>query len=149
VLAEEHLTIAGDLLQEAKDNNDGSDEGDAWVRSAQDEKNAAQSARAKGNDFYQKMLRKHSKDPESFHNKLETICRDLNIVRECYHGGKYNGVNCIKIMKENEQIFEKASATLIEMKSNSLTEDEVNQKCCRYSGLDCEVIPNVRKHSMK
>jgi hypothetical protein len=93
VLAEEHLTIAEDLLQEAKDNKDGSEEGNAWVRSAQDEKNAAQSARAKGNDIYQK----HSKDPESFHNKLETICQDLNIVQECYHhGGKYNGVKCIK-----------------------------------------------------
>jgi hypothetical protein len=80
VLAEENLTIVEDLLQEAKENNDGSDKGKAWVRSAQDKMNAAQSARAKGNDIYQKMLKKHSKDPESFHNKLETICQDLNIV---------------------------------------------------------------------
>jgi polyhydroxyalkanoate synthesis regulator phasin len=79
-LAEENLTIVEDLLQEAKENNDGSDKGKAWVRSAQDKMNAAQSARAKGNDIYQKMLKKHSKDPESFHNKLETICQDLNIV---------------------------------------------------------------------
>jgi hypothetical protein len=44
-------------------------------------------------------------------------------------------VNSIKILKENEQVFEKASETLIEMKSNSLTEDEVNQKFRRYSDL--------------
>jgi hypothetical protein len=91
------------------------------------------------------MLKKHSKDPESFHNKLETICRDLNIVRECYHGGKYNGVNCIKIMKENEEIFEQASQILIEMKTSSLTEDEVRQKCSCYSSL-LNTLDAIWKH---
>jgi hypothetical protein len=71
ILAEEHLMITEDLLQEAKENNDGSDKGEAWAGSTPDKKNAAQSARAKGNDIYQKVLKKHSE-----------VCGDLNIVRE-------------------------------------------------------------------
>jgi hypothetical protein len=74
------------------------------------------------------MIKVHKRNPDSFHNDLEEICQKLNIVRECYHGGKYNSVNCIKIMNNSDKIIESASQALMELKSDGVSEEEILEK---------------------
>jgi hypothetical protein len=70
-------------------------------RAHQDAKNQASAAKTKASDEYKEMIKVHKRSSDSFHNQLEETCRKLNIIRECYHGGKYNGVMCIKIMNNS------------------------------------------------
>ena len=135
VMAEEHLAIAIDLLAEVKENADDSDESTAMIRFHQDAKNHASAAKTKAYDEYKEMIKVHKRNPDSFHNDLEETCRKLNIVRECYHGGKYNGVNCIKIMNNSDKIIESASQALIELKSDDISEEEILGKSRMYSEL--------------
>jgi hypothetical protein len=74
------------------------------------------------------MIKVHKRNPDSFHNDLEETCQKLNIVRECYHGGKYNDVNCIKIMNNSDKIIESASQALVELKSDDVSEEEILEK---------------------
>jgi hypothetical protein len=135
VMAEDHLTIAIDLLAEARENADDSDESAATIRIHQDAKNKASAAKTKANDEYKEMIKIHKIKSGSFHNDLEETCRKLNIVRECYHGGKYNGVNCIKIMNNSDKIIESASQALVDLKSDNVTEEEILKKSKMYSEL--------------
>jgi hypothetical protein len=135
VMAEDHLAIAIDLLAEVKENADDCDESTAMIRIHQDAKNQASAAKTKAYDEYKEMIKVHKRNPDSFHNDLEETCRKLNIVRECYHGGKYNGVNCIKIMNNSDKIIESASQALIELKSDNVSEEEILGKSRMYSEL--------------
>jgi hypothetical protein len=134
-MAEQHLGIAIDLLAEAKEMGDDSEESAAAIRLHQDAKNQAAAARTKASYEYKEMIKVHKRSSDSFHNQLEETCRKLNIVRECYHGGKYNGVMCIKIMNNSDKIIESASQALVDLKSDNLPEGEILRKSRMYSEL--------------
>jgi hypothetical protein len=134
-MAEQHLGIAIDLLAESKEMGDDSEESAAAIRLHQDAKNQAAAARTKASYEYKEMIKVHKRSSDSFHNQLEETCRKLNIVRECYHGGKYNGVMCIKIMNNSDKIIESASQALVDLKSDNLPEGEILRKSRMYSEL--------------
>jgi hypothetical protein len=57
---------------------------------------------------------------DSATSKLEATYRLIGISREYYHGGKFNGVNCIQIMDKLNKIFDKAGMLLDEMHDTAL-----------------------------
>ena len=134
-MAEQHLAIAIDLLAEAKENGDDSDESAAAIRIHQDAKNQASAAKTKASEKYKEMIKVHKRTSNSFHNQLEETCRKLNIIRECYHGGKYNGVMCIKIMNNSDNIIESASQALIDLKSDNMPAEDILRTTKMYSDL--------------
>jgi hypothetical protein len=64
------------------------------------EKNKAVGERAKAKKKFDKMISSHCRQADSFTSKLEATYQLLGISREYYHGGNFNGVNCIRIMNK-------------------------------------------------
>ena len=50
-------------------------------------------------------LQRHNARNSSLSQKFEAIYKKNGITREHYHGGKFNGVNCIRIMEKAKEIF--------------------------------------------
>ena len=57
--------------------------------------------------------------------------RQNNISREHYHGGKFNGVNCIKIMS-SEILFGEFQKIAIEMKDDNACIENINEIHQKY-----------------
>ena len=55
---------------------------------------------------YDEMIQRHNARKDSLAQRFEPTCRQCGIKREHYHGGKFNGVNCIRIMEKAEQLFD-------------------------------------------
>ena len=106
------------------------------VKRVQVEKNKAVEERARANKAYEKMIRSHSRRAGSFTTRLEATYRALGISREYYHGGKFNGVNCIRIMEQSTNIFDNATTLLLEMRDPALeTVENIQQTSENYSKL--------------
>jgi hypothetical protein len=75
------------------------------VSEAQANKNSASSTNAKSKKAFEALTKNRNGRPESLKSRMEAIYRRWKISREHYHGGKFNGVNCIRIMEKSEEIF--------------------------------------------
>ena len=92
------------------------------------EKNLAVRERAKAKKAFDKMISSHCRRADSFTSKLEATYRLIGISQEYYHGGKFNGVNCIRIMDKSNEIFDNAGTLLAEMHDPALATMEGIQK---------------------
>jgi hypothetical protein len=67
--------------------------------------------------------------------------------RECCHGGKFNGINCIRIMDQSTNIFNDATALLLEMRDPTLETVEdiqlTSEKCSKLLGCVDAIWANV------
>jgi hypothetical protein len=97
-------------------------------REAQKEKNEAVKERASANRQWKQTLKSLRSEVGGYHSKLEKIYKRHNISREYYHGGKFNGVNCIRLMGKSESIFEKRDDSLA-------TVNAINSKCEQFREL--------------
>ena len=77
----------------------------AALTQARTQLSAAKSAVAAPKKQYETMIQLHNAKLNSLNQRCEEIYRRLNILREHYHGGKFNGVNCIRIMDKSELLF--------------------------------------------
>jgi hypothetical protein len=103
---------------------------------AQAEKNKAVGERAKAKKGFDKMISSHCRQADSFTSKLEATYRLLGISREYYHGGKFNGVNCIQIMDKSDDIFYNAGTLLINLHDPALeTAKGIQQTVKDYKNL--------------
>jgi hypothetical protein len=84
------------------------------------EKNKAVGERAKAKKNFDKMISSHCRQADSFTSKLEATYRLLGISREYCHGGKFNGVNCIRIMNKTDDILDNVGTLLAEMHDPAL-----------------------------
>jgi hypothetical protein len=72
---------------------------------------------------------------------MEAVYRRWKISREHYHGGKFNGVNCIRIMEKSEEIFGEGgfAGLAIEVAETGPgaveTNDSIGEKCKDYQNL--------------
>ena len=66
------------------------------------------------------MISSHCRQADSFTSKLEATYQLVGISREYYHGGKFNGVNCIQIMDKSKEIFDKTGSLLAELHDPAL-----------------------------
>jgi hypothetical protein len=98
------------------------------LKRVQGEKNKAVTERASANKAFEKMIRSYSRQEGSFTSRLEATYRFLGISREYYHGGKFNGVNCIRIMDRSKELFDGDAALLLEMRDPTLETREALQK---------------------
>jgi len=61
---------------------------------------AAKAEQSKAKICFDQMIKRHNSRLFSLSQAFDTIFRSNKIKKEHYHGGKYNGVNCIKIMEK-------------------------------------------------
>ena len=54
---------------------------------------------------YEEQVQRHNAKKASMHQKFENVFRKNGIKREHYHGGKFKGVNCIRIMEKCNSLF--------------------------------------------
>ena len=73
----------------------------------------------KGFDTY---VAKDKTNPRGFHARFEHILRTLDIKREHYHGGKFNGVMCAKIAKSAKEIMDSIKEELKKRKADSVSD---------------------------
>jgi hypothetical protein len=69
----------------------------ARIKASKDETEAKQT--------YNDQLQCHNARKTSLNQQFETVYRKNNVKREHYHGGKFNGVNCIRIMSSSKDIM--------------------------------------------
>ena len=76
---------------------------------------------------------------DGLHHKIEMIFKKKQITKEVYHGGKFNGVNCIKIIEDAEDIMKKIADLLIRKKDpNDLQlecDGNIRERCKSYALL--------------
>jgi hypothetical protein len=75
------------------------------VAEAQANKNGASSTNTKNKKAFEALTKKRNGRPRSLKSRMEAIYHLWKITREHYHGGKFDGVNCIRIMEKSEEIF--------------------------------------------
>jgi hypothetical protein len=129
------LTSSITLLQSKKAayNESKTAENKTEVERVQVEKNKAVKERASANTAYEKMIRSYSRTAGSFTSRLEATYRALGISREYYHGGKFNGVNCIRIMDQSTNIFKHPTTLLLEMRDPTLeTAEDIQLTSGKY-----------------
>jgi len=84
---------------------------------------------------YDEMTKRHNARLFSYSQSLDVaFCRN-NIKKEHYHGGKYNGVNCIRIMEQSDVLFPKFASLLKQKKVATKTDVEIDSKCSQFQRL--------------
>ena len=105
----------------------------AWTTAKKEEKIA------KNN--YEEMIAKHNAKIASVTQRFEDVYRSLGIKREHYHGGKFNGVNSIRIMSKAEELFVGSDTSigflqrLLQEKAPHITDECVAKRCQEYADL--------------
>lgn len=124
----------------------------------------AKKEESKAKERYDDMIQRHNAKKTSLNQAFETIFSIMGIKREHYHGGKFNGVNCIRIMEKATQLFVGDSVSqspsfqskILENRAPSITEDAVASKCADFAklmgildaiwssvrGIECGLLPS-------
>ena len=98
-------------------------------------------AESKVKKIYNEIIQRHNAKKSSLNQKFESVFRKNGVKREHYHGGKFNGVNCIRIMDKCKALFLGNDGTpgflqkCLLSKCSTITEATVNSKCNEYCSL--------------
>jgi hypothetical protein len=76
----------------------------ALEKEADKARKAAKKAESKAKEAYDDKVQQHNAKTNSLNQQFECVFRDNGVKREHYHGGKFNGVNCICIMEASTKI---------------------------------------------
>eukprot|EP00957_Ditylum_brightwellii_P155049 11801879-Ditylum_brightwellii.AAC.1 len=102
----------------------------------QKEKNEAATTKASMLKNYAKMVKGYKQEVDSFYLHSEEAFREAKASRESYHRGKFNGVDCIRIMESAEAVFAKLEESLIKIKDKTLVNDDrIKEKAQKYKEL--------------
>ena len=107
----------------------------------------AKSEQQEAKTTFDEMVKRHNARLVSLSQSYDTMFRSHQIKKEHYHGGKYNGVNCIRIMEKADVLFEAFAATIKEKKVPHVTDEAIDNKCglfARLLGLLDAIWSNVR-----
>lgn len=142
--------------QEAKDlleANPGNAQLKSMLKGANDVRIKAKKAEVKAKDKYNELVQRHNARKHSLNQQFEEVYRNNGIKRESYHGGKFNGVHCIRIMERADEIVMGTVDSpgflqkCLLSRTPSATEDYVRSTCQQYArllGLLDAIWSNVR-----
>jgi len=119
----------------------------ASYRVAKQESKEARTEQKKAKDNYDEMVKRHNSRIYSLSQSYDIAFRSHNIKKEHYHGGKYNGVNCMRIMEKAKELFNVFAALIKANKIDSMTEAVIEVKCGQFTsmlGLLDAIWSNVR-----
>jgi hypothetical protein len=123
------------------------------VAAANEARKAANKAKAKAKEAYSEMIQQHNAKKTSLNQQFEVVYRKNGVKREHYHGGKFNGVNCIRIMTAAKDIMlgnDDADGFLqrcLQTKIAAVDDTIVQSKCeafCRLLGLLDAIWSSIR-----
>ena len=89
-------------------------------------------------EFYDS-IKEWKVDSKNILCQIEAYFKRRNIKKEFYHGGKYNGVNCIKIMENADSLIDEICEEVISKRDKSWdaneTEESIRATCKTYKQL--------------
>jgi hypothetical protein len=138
IIAEENLSTALEDQKEARDRlaQNPSEENKNLEREATERKVQAVSDRAAANREYEKLVSQLKRKQGSFYYEMELILKALEVVREYYHGGEFNGVACIRILQKCNELFDKLEVKLIALRDPSKkSETEIRAFTAKFKNL--------------
>lgn len=120
--------------------NPGSAEAKSLEKETNNARINAKKEESKARAQYEEQVQIHNALKTSLCQKFESIYSGNGIKREHYHGGKFNGVNCIRIMGKSATLFlgmEQQSflQECLSNKTESIAPESVTDKCQQYSRL--------------
>ena len=107
----------------------------------------AQKEEKKAKDNFEEMATRHRARLFSLSQIFDNIFRENGIKKEHYHGGKYNGVNCIRIMDKSDRLFDQFKAAIKVKKIQTVSDEDIEAKCNQFTrmfGLMDATWSNVR-----
>ena len=96
---------------------------------------AANKVETKAKKQFDDMVKKHNSRLFSLAQNFDEIFRSHNIKKEHYHGGKYNGVNCIRIMDKADLLFAEFSGAIKAKKLADKTDAEIDFRCNQHARM--------------
>ena len=114
---------------------------------------AAVKAKSKAKLQFDQEIQKHNAKKDSLNQLFEKVFRKNGVKREHYHGGKFNGVNCIRLMENSKAIFvgdvdaPGFLSLCLDNRCEEATEQMVRLKCqqfCQLFGLMDAIWSTVR-----
>ena len=103
-------------------------------------KKQCKAAPAAANKKYLMMMTSLKRVEGSFYSKMEKIFQKNEIGRQYYHGGKYNGIACSRLMQKAKEVFLEVQALLLDSRDESLkSEDEIKT----FTNSIIEVFKNL------
>jgi len=119
----------------------------ALFKEAKSAKVAARREEKKAKNNFDDMAKCHRARLYSLSQRFDNIFRDNGIKKEHHHGGKYNGVNCIRIMEKSEDMFKQFATETKQRKIPTLNDVDIDskcQQCARMMGLMDVMWSSVR-----
>jgi hypothetical protein len=101
----------------------------------------AKKAESKAKERYDDQVQQHNAKKTSLNQQFESTFRNNGVKREHYHGGKFNGVNCIRIMEKSRELVLGTDDSpgflqqCLLSKIATATEEFVQTTCNNYSRL--------------
>jgi hypothetical protein len=101
-------------------------------------------AETKARKVYDEQVQRHNAKKLSLNQKFENVFQKNGVKREHYHGGKFNGVNCICVMENSRAIFMGGVDNTeppgflqkcLLSKCTTILEDDVKTKCNEFCTL--------------
>jgi hypothetical protein len=98
-------------------------------------------AKSKARKVYDEQVQRHNAKKSSLNQNYENVFWKNGVKREHYHGGKFNGVNCIWIMEKCNSLFigDDQTPGFLELcrlsKCPTMLEDNLETKCNEYQSL--------------
>jgi hypothetical protein len=77
----------------------------AMAKEADKARITARKAESKAKEQYDEQVQRHNAKKSSLNQQFEVIFRRNGVKREHYHGGKFNGVNCIRVMEKSQDLL--------------------------------------------
>lgn len=122
-------------------------ESKAAVIAAKEVRICASKEETKAKANCKEMVKRHNTRLFSLSQAFDVIFRSHNIRKEHYHGGKCNGVNCIRIMEKAKELFVEFAVAMKEKKVEDVADEVIENKCLQFArlfGLLDAVWSNVR-----
>jgi len=93
----------------------------------------ANKVKAKAN--FEETIKQHNARLYSLSQEIDVIFRSHKIKKEHYHDGKYNGVNCIRIMDKAQQLWTEFAVAIKDKKVPMVPDTIIDAKCTQFSNL--------------
>ena len=105
------------------------------LKDAEQARKAARQGERKAKLNFEEMVKRHNSRVYSLSQAFDCTFRANNIKKEHCHGGKCNGVNCIRIMEQADELWTEFASSIKLKKIATTTDADVDAKCQRFAKM--------------
>ena len=110
-------------------------ESKALLSDAERARKTARTGESKAKSNFDDMVKRHNSRLFSLSQSFDCTFRENNIKKEHCHGGKHNGVNCIRIMDKAVELWAAFASAIKQKKIPTVTDNEIDNKCQQHAQM--------------